>query len=130
MARGIVALRDGDRAAAVAHLKASTDGVDANVVVEDFLWSRLTNYLLAAGERETVAQFFDTLSRGSTDAQRFANSAKAIRVWERDEEVDEMYTSLFRELLTYMMEDPRSITPCTHLLFIAKNVERVHQISP
>ena len=79
MARGIVALRDGDRAAAVAHLKASTDGVDANVVVEDFLWSRLTNYLLAAGERETVAQFFDTLSRGSTDAQRFANSAKAIR---------------------------------------------------
>jgi phosphate transport system protein len=50
---------------------------------------------------------------------------KAIRVWERDEEVDEMYTSLFRELLTYMMEDPRNITPCTHLLFIAKNIERV-----
>jgi hypothetical protein len=79
MARGIVALRDGDREAAVAHLKASTDGVDLNVVVEDFLWSRLTNYLLAAGERETVAQFFDTLSRASIDAQRFANSAKAIR---------------------------------------------------
>lgn len=36
-----------------------------------------------------------------------------------------MYTSLFRELLTYMMEDPRSITSCTHLLFIAKNIERI-----
>lgn len=45
-------------------------------------------------------------------------------VWERDEEVDSLYTSLFRELLTYMMEDPRSITACTHLLFVAKNVER------
>jgi phosphate transport system protein len=46
-------------------------------------------------------------------------------VWQRDEEVDEMYTSLFRELLTYMMEDPRNISPCTHLLFIAKNIERI-----
>ena len=36
-----------------------------------------------------------------------------------------MYTSLFRELLTYMMEDPRNITPCTHLLFMAKNIERI-----
>lgn len=43
----------------------------------------------------------------------------------RDEEVDEMHNTLFRELLTYMMEDPRSITPCMHLLFIAKNVERM-----
>ena len=50
---------------------------------------------------------------------------KAIEVWEADEEVDSLYTSLFRELLTYMMEDPRNITPCTHLLFIAKNLERI-----
>ncbi len=42
-----------------------------------------------------------------------------------DEEVDQLHTSLFRELVTYMMEDPRNITPCTHLLFIAKNIERV-----
>jgi phosphate transport system protein len=46
-------------------------------------------------------------------------------VWNADEEVDEMYTSLFRELLTYMIEDPRSITSCTHLLFVAKNLERI-----
>ncbi len=49
----------------------------------------------------------------------------AVDVRDRDEEVDRLHTSLFRELLTYMMEDPRNITPCTHLLFIAKNVERI-----
>jgi len=44
---------------------------------------------------------------------------------DRDGEIDAMYTSLFRELLTYMMEDPRNIAPCTHLLFSAKNIERI-----
>src|SRR5262245_10376101 len=53
------------------------------------------------------------------------DSAKAIAVWNRDEEVDSMYTSLFRELLTYMMEDPGTITFGIHLLFCAKNVERI-----
>ena len=42
-----------------------------------------------------------------------------------DEEIDALYTSLFRELLTYMMEDPRTIGPCAHLLFVAKNIERI-----
>ncbi|WP_160006862.1 phosphate signaling complex protein PhoU [Rhizobium sp. 18055] len=54
---------------------------------------------------------------------RAADRAKSIR--ERDEEIDAMYTSLFREMLTYMMEDPRNITSCTHLLFCAKNIERI-----
>ena len=54
---------------------------------------------------------------------RSAEKAKSIR--DRDEEIDAMYTSLFRELLTYMMEDPRNITSCTHLLFCAKNIERI-----
>ncbi|MCB1437438.1 MAG: phosphate signaling complex protein PhoU [Rhodobiaceae bacterium] len=49
----------------------------------------------------------------------------ALDVWHRDGEIDAMYTSLFRELLTYMMEDPRNITSCTHLLFAAKNIERI-----
>lgn len=49
----------------------------------------------------------------------------ALSVWERDEEIDALYTSLFRELLTYMMEDPRNIGFCTHLLFCAKNIERI-----
>jgi phosphate transport system protein len=50
---------------------------------------------------------------------------RALKVWYRDEEIDAMYNSLFRELLTYMMEDPRNIGLCTHLLFGAKNIERV-----
>ncbi|WP_018700500.1 phosphate signaling complex protein PhoU [Amorphus coralli] len=50
-------------------------------------------------------------------------AARAVR--NRDDEIDAMYTSLFRELLTYMMEDPRNITVCTHLLFCAKNIERI-----
>jgi phosphate transport system protein len=55
--------------------------------------------------------------------EKDAEGARAA--WRRDEEVDEMYNSLFREMLTYMMEDPRNIGPCTHLLFIAKNIERI-----
>src|SRR5829696_8320747 len=51
--------------------------------------------------------------------------AKALAVWNGDDKIDAMYTSLFRELLTYMMEDPRNITFCTHLLFCAKNIERM-----
>jgi phosphate transport system protein len=46
-------------------------------------------------------------------------------VRDRDGRIDAMFTSLFRELLTYMMEDPRNITACTHLLFCAKNIERI-----
>jgi phosphate transport system protein len=53
------------------------------------------------------------------------NTEKAVRAWEADEELDETYSSLFRELLTHMMEDPRNIGACTHLLFIAKNIERI-----
>jgi phosphate transport system protein len=51
--------------------------------------------------------------------------AKAMAVWKGDEEVDAMCTSLFRELLTYMIEDPRNITFCIHLMFSAKNIERM-----
>src|SRR5258708_33727136 len=59
------------------------------------------------------------------DAYVERDADKALLVWARDEELDEMYTSLFRELLTYMIEDPRNITACTHLLFMAKNIERI-----
>ena len=49
----------------------------------------------------------------------------AMEVWRDDEEIDAMYNSVFRELLTYMMEDPRTIGVSTHLLFVAKNIERI-----
>lgn len=63
--------------------------------------------------------------KAALDAYAVRDSAAAIAVCNRDDEVDAMHTSLFRELLTYMMEDPRNITQCTHLLFCTKSLERV-----
>jgi len=51
--------------------------------------------------------------------------ALALDVWRKDQEIDALNTGLFRELLTFMMEDPRNITFCTHMLFCAKNIERI-----
>lgn len=65
------------------------------------------------------------LLKDGLDAYMTRDPERALRVWQRDVEVDDLYSSLFRELLTYMMEDPRHIAPCTHLMFIAKNLERV-----
>ena len=59
------------------------------------------------------------------DAYAQNDSEKAMQVWRSDEEIDALYNSIFRELLTYMMEDPRMIGPCTHLLFGTKNMERI-----
>ena len=59
------------------------------------------------------------------DAFATNDAEKAIDVWRHDEDLDALYNSVFRELLTYMMEDPRMIGACTHLLFAAKNVERI-----
>ena len=59
------------------------------------------------------------------EAYRDGDADRALKVRARDAELDAQYTALFRELLTYMMEDARNITPCTHLLFMAKNLERI-----
>ena len=59
------------------------------------------------------------------DAYGARSVTRINMIRDRDDEIDAMYTSLFRELLTYMMEDPRNITTCTHLLFCAKNIERI-----
>jgi phosphate transport system protein len=67
--------------------------------------------------QEALKNVIDAAGEGDTD--------KALEVWRSDERIDDIYNALFRELITYMMEDPRNITPCTHLLFIAKNLERI-----
>jgi phosphate transport system protein len=67
--------------------------------------------------QDQLKSIIDALGENDTD--------KAIEVWRSDRVVDDIYNALFRELITYMMEDPRNITPCTHLLFIAKNLERI-----
>ena len=68
----------------------------------------------------SLAQLKDVL-----DAYASRDVNQAFEVWRRDADIDSMYTSLFRELLTYMLEDPRNISLCTHLLFCAKNIERI-----
>ncbi len=69
--------------------------------------------------RLVVEQF-----RMALDSYRNNDTELALKVRDNDKNIDAAYTSLFRDLLTYMMEDPRNITPCTHLQFMAKNLER------
>jgi phosphate transport system protein len=80
------------------------------------------------GALNTVSRMGDLVQimiKQALDAYIERDAEKAGDVRARDREVDLLHTSLFRELLTYMMEDPRHITPCTHLLFVAKNIERI-----
>jgi phosphate transport system protein len=63
--------------------------------------------------------------KGAMDALVNDDAARAAEVWASDQSVDEVYNGIFREMLTFMMEDPRNITAATHLLFVAKNLERI-----
>lgn len=74
---------------------------------------------------QRMGELVSSMISNVLDAYLQGDGQKAEDVRARDEEVDLLHTSLFRELLTYMMETPGTITPCTHLLFIAKNIERM-----
>jgi phosphate transport system protein len=74
---------------------------------------------------EHMAELVGTLLKEVLDAYASRDLAAALAVWNGDEEVDALCTALFRELLTYMMEDPRNITLCIHLMFCAKDIERM-----
>jgi phosphate transport system protein len=74
---------------------------------------------------EHMTELVLTQIKDVLDAYARRDVAKAVQVWRGDEEVDAVNNSLFRELLTYMMEDPRNISVCIHLLFCAKNIERM-----
>ena len=95
-----------------------------NVAKRTLALNQLTPHS-AARSIPRMAKLVQAIIKDVLDAYANQDPGRALDVWHRDEEVDEMYTALFRELLTYMMEDPRNITPCTHLLFIAKNIERI-----
>ena len=73
----------------------------------------------------SMAHVVQAMIKQVLDAWTARDAEAADDVCARDLDVDQHYASLFRELLTYMMEDPRNIGPCTHLLFVAKNLERV-----
>lgn len=89
------------------------------VIARDAPDHNLTQGLARMGRQALtqVKAVLDAYTRRDMDA--------ALAVWKHDDDIDELYNSLFRELLTYMMEDPRKIGPSTHLLFIAKNFERI-----
>jgi phosphate transport system protein len=74
---------------------------------------------------ERMAELVQENLKGAIDALVEDDAAKADEVWANDEPIDGIYNGIFREMLTFMMEDPRNITAATHLLFIAKNMERV-----
>jgi len=74
---------------------------------------------------ERMGKLVSMRLRDVLDAYTASEVDRAIAVWTSDDEVDEHYNALFRELLTYMMGDPRTISACTHLLFMAKNLERI-----
>lgn len=102
--------RVGDLAEGIAHRTLSLNEVDR---------ISLTKGVARMGKlvKSQLAQALDALLREDIDL--------AVQVWLADEDVDEMYNSIFRELLTYMMADPRTITAAASLLFIAKNLERI-----
>src|SRR5215210_564110 len=74
---------------------------------------------------QRMARMVQSNLKDAMDALVNNDAAKADEVWANDEPVDEVYNGIFREMLTFMMEDPRNITAATHLLFVAKNMERI-----
>jgi phosphate transport system protein len=72
-----------------------------------------------------MTELATTSLKNVLDAYMTRDDVKALKVWRSDTDIDALYNSMFRELLTYMMEDPRNIGLCTHLLFGAKNIERI-----
>ena len=96
----------------------------ANVAKRSLVLTEMTVQFKLSGLSHMALLVQDNLktiidSIGENDAE------KAMQVWRSDEAIDDIYNALFRELMTYMMEDPRNISGCTHLLFIAKNLERI-----
>jgi len=71
-----------------------------------------------------MADVVQSMLKDVLDAYVERDLEKAMTVWGRDDDVDSMYNSIFREILTYMMEDPSNITAGMHLMFVAKNLER------
>lgn len=115
----------------IATLKMATDFER----IGDLAKNNAKRVLATAGQHPPQPELVANLERlgklviRQVDATRAALERRdqelAVEVWSRDGEVDDMQTSLFRELLTYMMEDPRTIGVCTHLLFCARNLERI-----
>ncbi|MBO1358349.1 MULTISPECIES: phosphate signaling complex protein PhoU [Acetobacter] len=112
----------------VAALKITGDleriGDYASSIARRAMKLEMENNLSLIGLRNMGRLVQENLRRG-IDALTQRDRDRAIEVWQSDTAVDELYTAMFRELVTYMMEDPRNIGACIHLLFVAKNLERI-----
>mgnify|MGYP001827174133 CR=1 FL=1 len=145
--KAIDALEDliNERAARVIALRAPT-AIDLRLILSVIKISasleRIGDYAKNMAKRTGVLSQIDPVNDGAGSIRRMARTVEgmlkdaldayiqrdaelAMDVIGRDEDVDQMYNALFREFLTFMMEDPRNITPCMHLHFIAKNIERM-----
>ncbi len=128
----LLALRQpmaGDLRAIVAALKCAGDlerigDYAANVAKRSIVLAQF-NMPYSMGGIAHMARLVQENLKSIIDAVGENNVELAVEVWRSDAQIDEIYNALFRELITYMMEDPRNITPCAHLLFIAKNLERI-----
>jgi phosphate transport system protein len=119
----------GDLRQVVAALKITGDlerigDYAANVAKRSIVLAQFTLSYSIAGLAH-MARLVQENLKLTMDAIGDNDASKAMQVWRSDLMIDDLYTVIFRELITYMMEDPRNITPCTHLLFIAKNLERI-----
>jgi len=113
----------------VAALKVITDlerigDYAANIAKRSLVINKLSGHMALSGLGQMAVLVQQNL-KTVIDAVGEADPQKAISVWRADQMVDDLYNTIFRELITYMMEDARNITACTHLLFIAKNLERI-----
>jgi phosphate transport system protein len=128
----LLALRQpmaGDLRGIVAALKCAGDlerigDYAANVAKRSIVLAQF-NMPYSMGGIAHMAQLVQENLKSIIDAVGENDVDLAVEVWRSDARIDEIYNALFRELITYMMEDPRNITPCAHLLFIAKNLERI-----
>lgn len=96
----------------------------ANIAKRSLVINRVAQNFALSGLGQMAALVQQNL-KTTIDAVGEADEQKSIAVWRADQMVDDLYNTIFRELITYMMEDARSISACTHLLFIAKNLERI-----
>ena len=113
----------------VAALKISSDlerigDYAANVAKRSIVLSQYSLSFTLGGLNH-LARLVQESLKMTVDAIGENDPVRAVQIWRSDQVVDDIYTAIFRELITYMMEDPRNITPCTHLLFVAKNLERI-----
>lgn len=96
----------------------------ANVAKRTIVLNQLPSLRAAQGVVR-MGRLVQSIVKDVLDAFTDLDPEKAWQVWNRDEEVDDLYNALFRETITYMMEDPRNISAAAHVLFMAKNIERI-----